>query len=180
MPTILWSWVRIPSTPSTLFPFLVKFCWGKDDNKQKKRPSLAHLKNIVCAYHFVVLGSNPKHTIYDFPIYSSILLFVNEQTINKKRPSLAHYKNPLTLFRFVFSSVSPSFVNMSLERRFQFWEGSLTVQIKIWYSEKQTWIIFFKAKGFSDCVTSSSDSLFCKARQGKESSTDFQCNRSFG
>ena len=42
MPTVLRSQVRIPSTPSMLFPFIVNFCLylslcrGKDENKPKE------------------------------------------------------------------------------------------------------------------------------------------------
>ena len=38
-------WVRIPSTPSTLFQFvLLKLQWENNENKNKKRPGLAHFK----------------------------------------------------------------------------------------------------------------------------------------
>ena len=48
-PTCLWSQVRIPSTPSTLFSTVVKFCTTflielRKGRKNKKRPGLAQLK----------------------------------------------------------------------------------------------------------------------------------------
>ena len=51
-PSILPPQVWLPSMPSLLFSFIVKFVhamWEKNENKQKKRPGLAHLKK----FHFM-------------------------------------------------------------------------------------------------------------------------------
>ena len=64
-PTILWSWVWIPSTPSMLLPIIYKFCdifvivLRKGQKVNKKSPSLAHFDikkrwwhNSVCNHLF--------------------------------------------------------------------------------------------------------------------------------
>ena len=46
----LRSWVRIPRTPSTLFPFIVKFVlhvFAFALNENKKRPCFAHLNTRI-------------------------------------------------------------------------------------------------------------------------------------
>ena len=70
------------------------------------------LSGVVCAYHFAVLGSSPKHTIYAFIIYSICAIgicHVKSTKINKKRPGLAHlFKKRLinanVVFCFLFQS----------------------------------------------------------------------------
>ena len=55
-PSILRSGVRIPSTPSTIFPYLVKFCtklslcWAKDKNKQKEAWVGPFLRRTNCRF----------------------------------------------------------------------------------------------------------------------------------
>ena len=54
-PTILFPWVQILSTPSTLFFNLYWNCNKKKTKKNKKRPGLAHLKKTI-----YVCGKNAK------------------------------------------------------------------------------------------------------------------------
>ena len=54
-------------------------CWSfnKFHNKKDFRVPLKLIRGFVCAFHPAAPGSTPKHTIYDFIIYSQICaLFV--------------------------------------------------------------------------------------------------------
>ena len=52
-PTIMRSWVWIPSTPSTLFQFVLsKLWWEKDKNKQKEAGNGPSMPNKIIHYFY--------------------------------------------------------------------------------------------------------------------------------
>ena len=133
---IKWS-ACTPSTPtirvrillsSTVFS--VKFVFEKERKSTNENTGMAkHLFSIkiicwpsfLCAYHPVVQGSNPKHTIYAFSTCSQILYYVcprveKRTKINKKRPGFAQ-NNVDNAFGKNYTKIDGS--NLNFSRHFQ-------------------------------------------------------------
>ena len=104
-----WKWSVDLSTSEKLIGTgenkIIKklFCPGNLNRRKIKEKQIKQfqlewgprqLSGFVCAFHSAVPGSNPKHAIYAFSIYSSLLYYIcpcNEKRtkINKKVQGLA-------------------------------------------------------------------------------------------
>ena len=68
LPTILRSWVQIPSLPSTLLPFYSKILlwlslsWEKDDNKPKKRGRIWAILKCKIGVYVKTEALNSEHS----------------------------------------------------------------------------------------------------------------------
>ena len=78
------------------------------------------LSGFICTYQSVVLGSNPKHTIYSFiDKFCAVFVFAlrKRTKVNKKRPGLGHYGN----FIFPTYNMTRSAANFFASRSYAVW-----------------------------------------------------------
>ena len=83
-PSILLPRVRIPSTPSTLSSFIVKFVLylssSYENNENKKEAGLAHLKKLLSSWTKTkTIGTQRvlQHWVFGLPGYSRFNIFIS-------------------------------------------------------------------------------------------------------